>query len=52
MYYVVIATNDVSADGENCKTVIGYVNYAWLFPYAIFMIGRYSWVEVIILLYL
>ena len=29
-------------DGTYCKTVIGAVDYAWLFTYAIFMVGRYK----------
>ena len=28
-------------DGTYCKTVIGAVDYAWLFTYAVFMVGRY-----------
>lgn len=27
-------------DGTRCKTIIGAVDYAWLFTYAIFMVGR------------
>ena len=27
-------------DGTYCKTVIGAVDYAWLFTYAVFMVGR------------
>jgi hypothetical protein len=30
----------VRADGTDCKTKIGYVDYSWLFTYAVFMIGR------------
>ena len=29
-------------DGTYCKTVIGAVDYAWLFTYAVFMVARYK----------
>ena len=28
------------ADGSHCKTLIGAVDYSWLFTYALFMIIR------------
>ena len=28
------------ADDEDCKTLIGAVDYAWLFTYAVFLVGR------------
>ena len=27
-------------DDEDCKTLIGAVDYAWLFTYAVFLVGR------------
>ena len=27
-------------DGTYCKTIIGAIDYAWLFTYAVFMVGR------------
>ena len=33
-------THTQSKDGPNCKTLIGAVDYAWLFTYAVFLVCR------------
>ena len=30
----------ITPDGPRCKTLIGAVDYSWLFTYAIFLIAR------------
>lgn len=37
-----IFTLHVFIDGRHCKTLIGAVDYSWLFTYAIFLFVRYS----------
>ena len=41
MYRSTMSCSYDNADGRNCKTMIGAVDYFWLFTYVVFMIGRY-----------
>ena len=37
---IMIAYMYIHVDGSECKTLIGAVDYAWLFTYAVFLVAR------------
>ena len=41
-YIVILLLLLCYADGPDCKTMIGAVDYSWLFTYAVSMFARYA----------